>query len=339
MAQPVRSDLHIDKFLSNLSVAYMNEESSYIADKVFPVVPVNKQSDKYAVYEKGFWFRDGARVRAPLTKSAGGGWDMATPGTFFCEEYGFHKNIADEDKNGADDVFNLENDALIFILEKLRLRRELDWANKFFGTGVWTSELQGQSVAAAVGTDEFLCWDVSGSAPVVDVKLAKRLVRILTGKKPNTLVVSERVHDILTEHADVQDKYKHTHVSVVTAELLAKVFEVDNYVVASAVYESAEEGATSDMGYICGQYDALLVYSNPNPSKRTPSGGYTFRWKRPMFGGRDGERLQATIRKYRLEEALRGDCVEGSLYEDQKLVSADCGVFFDDAIAGGRGLS
>ena len=44
---PTMSDVHIDAALSELSIAYKNK--SFIADQVFPLVTVEKQSDKYYV--------------------------------------------------------------------------------------------------------------------------------------------------------------------------------------------------------------------------------------------------------------------------------------------------
>jgi len=86
MPQPTGSDLHIDTYLSNISVAYMNEPGAYIADQVFPSVSVNKQSDLYPIYEKDYWFRDEAQKRAPLTEGEGGGYEFENPGTYYCHE-------------------------------------------------------------------------------------------------------------------------------------------------------------------------------------------------------------------------------------------------------------
>ena len=41
------SAVHIDQPLTNLTLAYVQEQSNFIADKVFPTVGVNRQSDKY----------------------------------------------------------------------------------------------------------------------------------------------------------------------------------------------------------------------------------------------------------------------------------------------------
>ena len=44
MPNPTQSDLHVNVPLTNVSVAYMQDKATFIADKVFPRVPVQKQS-------------------------------------------------------------------------------------------------------------------------------------------------------------------------------------------------------------------------------------------------------------------------------------------------------
>lgn len=333
--EPTGSDLHIDGLLSNMSVGYMNEPSAYIADRVFPVVRSNKQSNKYAIYNKYDWFRDEAKKRSPLTVSAGGEWAMKTPGTFFCDEFAIHKDYADEDVDNADEVFNLDQESTEFTIDKIRISRENRWATAYFKTTVWDKDLTGQTDTP--GADEFKCWDESGSTPISDIEDAKAIIKAATGLMPNTLVVAERVHQALKNHTDVVDRYKYTQAGIITAELLARVFEIDRYLVGGAVVAASPEGSES-LGYLLNQYDALLVYSSPRPSRRRPSGGYTFRWMRPKWGGSQGDRLEATTRKFWIKE-IRGTRVETSAFEDIKLVASACGVFFDDAIAAGRTLT
>lgn len=334
MAEPTGQDLHIDALLSNLSIAYMNEPGAYVADQVFPVVFTDKQSDKYALYNKYDWFRDDAQLRAPLTEGTGGGWGLETPGTFFCNEWEYHSDYADDDVDNADEVFNLDDDATQYVTEKLRLSRERRWSSAFFGTGIWGKDLEGQTDTP--GTDEFKCWDVSGSTPIEDIEDAKAVIKASTGMKANTLVVAERVHQHLKNHSDVVDRYKYTQAGIITEALLAKVFEIDTYLIGSAIYSPSPEG-TDTLSFILDQAGALLVYSAPRPSKKRPSGGYTFRWKRPRWGGRTGERLESTIRKWYMQN-LRGTRVQGSVYEDIKLVASDCGLFFNNAIALGASI-
>ncbi len=332
---PTGADLRIDALLSNLSIGYMNEPESYIADRVFPMINSKVRSGKYAKYKKHEWFRDEARKRAPLTESAGGHFEIDDPGTFYCDDWSFHKDYADEDVEDSDDVYDVEDDCAQYCVEKIKLSREKRWCDNYFQTGVWSTDLKGQTNAP--GTDEFRVWDdYVNSTPIEDITDAKTYIRLLTGKSGNVLVVSERVHNALTNHPDVLDRYKYTQTGIITEALLAKVFEVDAYYVAKAVYATTDEGAsTQTMAYIADQYAALLLYVEPRPSKRRPTAGLTFRWARPRNRGTSGDRFMATTRKFYMPK-VQGTRIETSSYEVLKLVAADCGVFFQDAIARGR---
>ena len=159
------------------------------------------------------------------------------------------------------------------------------------------------------------------------------MVHETTGLLPNTLVVARKVHQAVKNNDQIVDRYKYTKGGVITAEILASIFEIERYVVGSALYATAEEGeANQPLEYILDEDAALLVYSAPRPSRRRPSGGYTFRWRRPRIGGRFGERLPATIKKWYIKE-VEGTRVEGNMYEDLELVAADCGVFISNITA------
>ncbi len=318
MPQPTGADLHIDTYLSNLGVAYMNEPSSYIATTAFPTVLVDKRSDYYPIYQKDYWFRDEAKKRAPLTESSGGGYELESPGTYYCDQYAFHTDISDDDVANADDVFDLEDDATSYVVEKLRLRREREWATNYFTTGVWTSDL--------VGGVDFTAWDQDGSHPIEDMEDWKNLIHARTGLKPNLIVIAEHAHQVVKNHDDIVERYKYTKGGVITPELLAGIFEIDRYIVGSALYATNEEGDTEDLDYILNEASLLLVYAAPRPSKRRPSGGYTFRWRRPRNQGKTGEKLETTIKKWYIQE-VEGTRIEGAIFEDMKLVAADCGVF------------
>ena len=68
MAQPSLHSVHIDAPLTNISVAYLQAQTNFIAPRVFPVVPVDKQSDLYFTYTKNDWFRDEAKPRGAGTR-------------------------------------------------------------------------------------------------------------------------------------------------------------------------------------------------------------------------------------------------------------------------------
>ena len=103
-AQPTASDLHIDRLLTNISIAYMN--TAYIADQIFPMVPVQKQSDRIPLFNQSFWYRDDPRVRAPGQKSVRGGFDVDNSAIYFADRFSRGFEIPDEVRRNADLPYN-----------------------------------------------------------------------------------------------------------------------------------------------------------------------------------------------------------------------------------------
>lgn len=339
MPQPTGRDLYIDKLLSNVSLGYELDPKDFVADQIFPIVNVGQQSGKIAKYNKGDWFRDEAEKRAPGTESSGGGFKLEDPAEFFCDEWCFHKDIVDEDVDNADDVFDAEDDATQYVVDKIRLSRERRFSSGFFGTSLYTTDLSGIT-AGTPGDNEFLCWDQTNSTPITDIDGAKIIMRLLIGKLPNVLLVSERTHFALKEHSTILDKYKHTTSENITKEILARVFEIDKYLVAGSVYAPNAEGVTlaDTLNYSLNQYGALLAYVEPRPSKRRPSLGYTLRWNRPANRGISGERFKSTIRRFR-DDRKGITTIEGASYEKMILLAPDAGIYFNNTVANGRTIS
>ena len=94
MPAPTRRDVHVNTPLTNLSIAYRNE--NYVGpDFLFPRVPVNKLSDLYWVFDRGAWFRDLAAPRAPGTRAKEADYFLST-GSYLCLEYALSHVIPDE---------------------------------------------------------------------------------------------------------------------------------------------------------------------------------------------------------------------------------------------------
>ena len=102
---------HIDRVLGNMSVAYMQADSAFIADKVFPIVPVQKQSDIYYIYDKGDMFRDEVKERGRGAESVGGDWNASTADPYYCRKYAFHYDITEEERVNYDAPLVVERDS------------------------------------------------------------------------------------------------------------------------------------------------------------------------------------------------------------------------------------
>lgn len=321
MSQPTRGDVHVNRPLTNISIAFIQSADDFIASKVFPIVPVKKQSDRYFVYNKKQWYRSQSKKRAPGTESAGGGFDIDNTPTYFADVFAVHKDVDDQTRANQDQPIDLDRDASRWVTQQNMLKQEQEFVSAFFTTSIWTGSTTGADIVP--GTK----WDAAGSDPVDDVLTQIDAVKEKTGFRPNTLVVTPAVHRALKSNASILDRIKHTQLGSVTEDLLARLFEVSRYMVARATNDTAVEGAAASMQYVFGTEQALLAYSNPNPSILTPSAGYTFSWTGLFGAGREGSR----IKRFRIER-LSSDRIEGEMAWDHKLVAADLGVFFNDIL-------
>jgi hypothetical protein len=325
---PTRKQTHVDTMLTNISVKYFQDDSMYIADKVFPVVPVVKQSDRYFKYKKEDWFNDDAEERALGDESAGGDYDIDNTPTYFCRKFAYHKDVFEEDRTNSDDPLTPDEDATEFVADKLKLRKEVAWATTYFKTGVWGTDLTGVS-AGANGTSTLLHWNDANSTPIETIRAQRTAVQEVTGKRPNVLVLGQKVYDALCDHPDILDRIKFTQRGMVTADILCALFEVDKILVAGAIKNTAKKGHDATLEFIFGK-GALLCYTTNRPGLRTATAGYIFSWKGLLGANAYGGRI------LRLPIPLKGDGaerIEGEQAFDMKVVAADLGVFFNGIVA------
>ena len=319
MPQPSVGDVHVDAILTNISVAYIQSQDNFIADKVFPTVPVEKQSDKYFVYTKADWFRDEAKVRAPASESAGSGYGLSTA-TYSADVYAFHKDVDDQVRANSDTPLRPDRDATTFVTQRMLLRKEIQWAPDFFTTSVWATDKTG-------GTD-FTKWSsYAASDPIEDVEAGKSTILTSTGMMPNTLVLGYDAYRQLRNHPDIIDRVKYTSSNTVDTATIARLLGLDRVLVSRGVKNTAAEGATISMSSIAGK-NALLCYTTNSPGILQPTAGYSFAWR----GVSDGMGATVGISRFRLPE-LRADRIESQMAWDNKVIASDLGYFFASCVA------
>lgn len=323
---PKMQDAHIDRALTNISVGYLQDASAFIADRVFPIVPVKRQSDVFYVYNKGDFMRDEAALRGAGTESAGGDYGVEASTPYYCRKHAFHKDITEEERVNYDQPLDADMDATDFISQKMLIRREMEWASKFFTTGVWGTEITG--AASSPSTGETLQWNQAASNPIKDITDAAVAMASATGYKPNVLVLSPYAFNALKNHEDILDRIKYTQKGIVTTDLLATLFEVDKVLVAWGVVNAAAKGAADSVDFIMGK-NALLCYAAPRPALRKPSAGYIFSWTGLEGAGAYGNRI---VRLPMDVLGLGTERIEGEIAFDAKKVCADLGCFFNGIV-------
>lgn len=327
MAQPTQSDVHVNVPLSNVSIAYFQEASSFIAAQAFPNIPVQKQSDRYYVYDRGDFNRDEMNIRAAGDESEGSGYKLDNTPTYYAPVYAFHKDIPDQVRANSDSVLAPDLEATRFCVTKALIKRERIWAANYFVTGAWTGEKAGQATADST---HVIFWNDPTSTPIEDIRAAKRAVHLTAGGfAPNKLVLGAQVWDVLQDHPDFIDRVKYGQTfpnpAQVTKKLIAELLELDEILVMEGIYNSAVEkqAVTNETNAYIGGKHALLIHSAPSPGLMTPSAGYTFSWT-GMFGmGIMGNRISS----FRMEWK-KIDRIEIEMAFDLKKVSADLGYFF-----------
>ncbi|MCP4393434.1 MAG: hypothetical protein GY804_04085 [Alphaproteobacteria bacterium] len=316
---PTTGDVHVNRPLSNVSVAYMQSAENFIADKVFPNIPVSKKSDLYFEYDPADFNRSGMKERAPGTESQGVTHKLST-NPYYCRTYAEHEDVHDEVRANSDDGVDVDVDATNLISGHALIHKEMLWASNFFGSGIW-------------GTDDSTAlWGGTGTLtdPIADIRSAKRSVQLATTFMPNTLVLGANIWDALADNADVLERVlggaTNSQPGTGTLKAMQDLFEIPNIHVMQAVKNSANEGQTASNAFVGGDL-ALLCYVAPAPGKKVPSAGYTFSWNGMMGSSALGGRIS----RFRMEH-LKSERVEIEMSFAQKLIGSKLGYMFTNPL-------
>lgn len=338
--KPTISDVHIDAPLTDVSIAYFQQATGFVAPLIFPNIPVQKKSNYYFTFDRKDFNRNQARKRAPSTESAGGQFTITKDQRYECDVIAYHYDIDDQVEAAQDDPLNIRRTAARLLSNKMLIKREVDFVDTFFKGGVWTHDYDG--VASSAGTTETIQWnDSTASDPIKDIHEAIATILETTGFPPNTLVLGYRTYVALRNHPDIIERVKYVQniganqVVQVGTGALANLFFGDEVAdgrifVMKSIQELSTEGASVGNSAFIGGKHALLCYSNRNnPTIEMPSAGYTFSWQRYLgVTGAEGN----TVYELPMPE-LRSSRIEGEMAYDQKLVSADLGFFWESIVA------
>lgn len=327
---PLPSSVHIDQLLTNLSVGWWNDEANYLAGRVFPNVSVNRQSDKYRIFNKNDWFRNDAKLRADTTEAAVSDFTLSTD-NYYANVYALKALIGDQTQANFDEPGNLLQDTTRFLVQKMLLQKDIQFTADFLKTGVWGLDKTG--VASGPTGSQFVQWNAyATSDPILDIEVGKTQIASVTGLEANTLVLGRDVLAQLRNHPDVIDRINYTgNGGRVGADesILAGLFGVERVIIAKAIKATNNEGAAGTYAKVSAAKDAFLCYSAPSAGLMSPSAGYTFTWNQ-IPGGVPGQPV--AVKRYR-DEPKAADTIEVQSAYNNKVVASELGVFYSGAIA------
>lgn len=327
-ATNIEGALHIDRYLTNFSVMFVQDSSKFIAQQAASPVPVVKQTDMYVQYDRGYFWRDEAVPRPLGGRPQQVGYKIDS-GSYACIEYALEHVVDDRQRTNADEPIRLDENATILLTQKNMIKQDRFWVQKFFKTGEWAVDYTG--VGSTPGANQFIQFENPDSEPIELIDQAKDEIAERTGFMPNTLVLGASVKRKLRSHPDISDRIKYTQVGIADDDILATLFEVDRVITARSVYNSADEGSTNDFRYIANSNAMWLGYVEPNPTVDSPTAIALFSWTGLLPGATN--QIGGVIERGR-DDRAHSDYFQGRMAWDMKKVSADLGIFFDNVVGG-----
>jgi len=301
--------VHIDHHLSNVAINY--RPAGFIADRVFPVVAVPKQSDTYVIFEQSDLFR-----RENTRRSRGGEANKihsrVSSAGYYCNNFALKADVTLEDRANADPIFvqQFEEGRVHRVQDALFLDWEVRIANQ-----ITDSSNVGSS--AAVGS----AWTDYGNAdPLGDIWTAVDNVELATGYRPNNILFSGTAWRHFRRNAGVIDKATNPHISAgglyPSNRQIEDLLEM-KVLVGNAWNNSAEEAIPLNLSQIWGDH-VVIYYAPERPNLESPSFGYYFRWAAPGLPNMQVERHPYDSRRHCSE-------VEIGYYQDEVVTAKPLG--------------
>ena len=255
----------VDPVLTKLARGYSND--GLVAEKLFPLVTVNKEGGKIPQFTKEA-FKIYSTERAIRADSNRINPSVSPPIDFVLTEHDLEYPMDYREIN--EDALNLKIHATNVVTDAIALRKEKLCAD----LAQDASNYESTNKVTLASADKF---DVSTSDPIATIDSARSSVRSQIAKNPNVIVISNSVFTALKNHASITDKVKYTQHAVITAQLLKNLLQFDALYVASAVYED-NSGVLKDVW----NDNVILAYVPEVKQVRSfyePSYGYTLQMK------------------------------------------------------------
>lgn len=313
---PSIPNVYADKILSDFSVKYQNDLTSFICERIFPTVMVTKRSGFYFTYgDQGLSipstrrrkFARANRVEYDVTKTA--------YGPLF--EHTLEMGIEDDEFDQAESPLEPRQDATMSLTEMLFLEKEYNLAQQLSDTSIVTQNTTLSGSGSAVTNQ----WNTSGGKPFNAIQTAIDTVMLNSIKAPNTIFMGYQVWAELLNHSDLIERVKYTDITAITVEHIKRLFPgIQNVYIGEAVYNTAKEGQTTSKSFVWGKH-LWVGYIPTSPRLREPALGYHLQLKAPRVVDRWDDR------------AVKAEFVRITDYYEPKLVSTEAAYLIKNAVA------
>jgi len=295
-----------------------SDRSGFIASQVLPVVDVASQAGNFGKIPLAQLLQQRTTLRAPGAGYARGDFTFE-PATYACEEHGAEDVVDDRQAKMYREYFDAEQIATMRAFSSVLRNAEQRVADAVFNTTTWN----GGALTTGI-TNE---WDenhLTNAIPIQDVEAAVKKVYEGSGLWPNALIINRRVFRNLRNLNQIIDRVNSSGAgnaskpSDITADMLAKVFDLDYVIVAGASRNNAKEGQAASPVQIWSNEYAMVCRVATTNDMAEPCIGRTFHWSE------DGSSIGGAVETYR-EEAVRGEVVRVRHDVDEIILYAQAG--------------
>jgi hypothetical protein len=249
----------VDPILTTFAAGY-NPPANLIARRVAPVVPTMVEAGTFYKFGKeGFKIYNSER--ALRANPARIDWTPSKD-TFLCVEHALetqydHQELEQAAAIGAERVLMMEQRAVQLVQNALENEFEKAVADTLFAAANYAA---GNKTTLS-GTSQWLTASGEGSAsdPVKDIRDAIDAARDTMGRRPNTLVLGYDAWRALRDHSKMIERIKYSERAVLTPEIVAQVFDLQNVIVGEANYVN-DSGSFVDLW---GDNAALIYLPAP----------------------------------------------------------------------------
>lgn len=321
-----------NNYLTNMSMAHFQKPEDYVAHSIFPVCPVQLSASYYYTFSKEDLARDNVQP-----KPAFGKVDPAVMG----QDDNTYKCHVDQIILGIDQIAALNyqrsrapgvNDPrrakVRTATEQMLLHQDILFAKNFFHAGVWANELTGTTNGS--GSKEFVKFNDTSFDPIGFFDDLRTEIKRQGRRTPNRLALGIQAYNALKNNPFVKESVKYTgttaNPAIVTPNVLAQLFGVEQVKVLESTYNSAGLGQKESMEFICDPKAALLCYATPTPQIDEPSAGYIFTWD--MLGNG----ASVAFDQYEGENGTHAEFIEGLCASDMKKTSDDLAIFLKECV-------
>lgn len=243
---------------------------NFLADTLFPVIPVKLRTGIYFKYSQDDLDVSGTDVRAPGSRAQVVDYDLSELTYGPLKDHSLKMKIPTENQENVMDPLDPIKDATRKLTRRSKLYKEVDAVTQLTSasitqtstpTNLWNDYQSGGA----------------GSDPTKDLSAVfdTLALNIQKDRKELTLVLSYPVYSALVFHPVIKEIFKYTKTPLVTPDMLAELFQVKEVLVGYAIKKTSADGVTPDVdNYVWGKH-AWVMYHEDAPSLYSVSGAYT----------------------------------------------------------------